>query len=114
MNQLYCHCCGTPIPEPRAREIEKAVRDEFSSWPIDEYAPGGGPQVSQSSKLYGRLVEAGITTIGQLAAAGDSLLDIKGIGPSTLRQFEDGYERVMDQILWEHGVTTVPPDETSS
>lgn len=62
-----------PEPEPESEAEEEAEEEEA----------GGDRELPEDFPARDKLVEAGLSTVPEVAAAADSLEDVRGVGPAT-------------------------------
>lgn len=90
-----CEACGRPLTPEMVADLTSYIWRHLDSTPL-KYLNRGcffGP------KTLAKFQEAGYETLGDLARAGESLLDIPGVGPKALEGVESGLDDEIDQLL---------------
>src|SRR5262245_33799970 len=102
---LYCSCCGRRYGR---REVAELLTDART---LLEHERVDAPPARFGVYAANRLREAGFETVAEVARAGDSLLDVHGIGPATLEQIEQALEAAWAWALGFVGASPVAPNE---
>jgi hypothetical protein len=110
--RLWSSCCGRRYSRSTSAEILRKLRAEYAAIPVDQRGSEGPWWLNGlhtiKPTVIGELRANGYVTLGDLAAAGDDLLDVHGIGPATLARIEAHLEEAWAALLHVNGVATVP------
>jgi hypothetical protein len=107
---VYCNSCGRAYSRSVSTSIVAHTREHVLATSLSRLRvcyPWLGPHRA------GLLADAGIVTIGDALRAGESVLDIDGIGPRTLDALDATYERVWEYELDMRGATSTPHTEAA-
>jgi hypothetical protein len=109
--KLYCDCCGRPYSHSRAREIAADVLGQVAAVRLDDMDLVFNHAILGSDRIT-ILERAGYVTLGDAIRAGSQLLDLRGIGPSTVATLKAFHGQALVRTLWErHGAVLRQPED---
>ena len=103
--RLVCESCQRPYPRRESDKLRAGIAGRGPGRPIAEYPLDANGWLTKRAKAS--LAAAGITTAGDLLDAGDGLLDLDGIGPSTLAEIRDRIAGVRASVRESYAILDV-------